>query len=362
MYNLVMAEKLYEVMHTLQKVVPPIILSVGTVGNILTIIILTRHRARQYSTAIYLIALSVVDVIALYTGLLRILIIGFFKTDIRSLSPVSCKAHKFVVHFSTHCSSWLVCAVTLERVLSVWFPHRIKSGCHPKSAFITVCGIAALFFVFNSHFLFGYDLEFWDFDNTIYCEPIGENYIEFIEKAWPWIDMALLFLIPFVVIMLGNILIVIRVKLSQRLHRRSCPNISQTRRSSGEHVFFLTATLVTLNIVFVVCVAPIAIYVIGQYTWWPYTSVDISEMEWAVSDFIWEVVNLLNYANYGTNFFLYVFCGSKFRQELLALICRYPRERTIIKKTLKRNQHASLSTITDLQLEDINASKINVDA
>ena len=37
-------------------------------------------------------------------------------------------------------------------------------------------------------------------------------------------------------------------------------------RSSAEQVFFLTTMLVTLNIVFMICVSPKVIYIIGQYT------------------------------------------------------------------------------------------------
>ena len=346
-----MAARLYEVTDTLQKVVPPIILSVGTVGNILTFIVLTRPRARQYSTAIYLIALSVVDFIALHTGLLRILIVGIFKTDVRRLSPVSCKAHIFAVYFSTHCSSWLVCAVTLERVLSVWFPHRVKYGCHPKSALISVFLIVTTFLIINSHFLYGFKLEI-DFDNTTNCMPHNENYIKFIDKAWPWIDMTLLFLLPFVVIMSGNILIITRVKLSQKLRRQSCANISRVR-SSAEQVFFLTTMLVTLNVVFMICVSPIVIYIIGQYTWWPYPNfANISEMELAVNNLLWVIVNLLNYLNYAINFLLYILCGSKFRRELLELLCYCRKDRTINNNNL-RDRRTSLSTVMSVQLSDI---------
>lgn len=109
-----MAEGINEATKTLKNVVPPIILAIGTVGNILSFLVLTRPKAKQFSTAVYLVALSVVDFIAFYTGLLRILVAGFFEVNVRRVSAVSCWVHIFLVYFSINCSSWLVCAVTLE--------------------------------------------------------------------------------------------------------------------------------------------------------------------------------------------------------------------------------------------------------
>ena len=356
-----MADKLNEVSDTLQKVAPPIILAVGTVGNILSFTVLTRPRVRNHSTAIYLIALSIVDFIALYSGLLRILVLGYFETDLRNLSDASCKVHVFVVYFSTHCSSWLVCAVTLERVLSVWFPHRVKTGCHPKSALIIVLIIVTVFIIINSHLMFGFTLSN-AYNNMTDCSPLDDNYAQFIDSAWPWIDMALLFLIPFVIIVLGNVLIIIRVKLSQRLRKRSCSDISR-RRSSVGRVFFLSAVLITLNVVFLICVSPVVIYTIGQYTWWNLTDYStLTDLELATNNLLWIIVNLLNYVSYAINFLLYILCGSKFREELVQLICGFRAGRQIDDDTVRRNTISSLSTTPSVKLSDINQTENSVNS
>ena len=347
-----MAEEIEEAITTLQKVVSPVILTIGTVGNILTFIVLVRPRARQYSTAIYLIALTVVDFIALYTGLLRIFVVGAFDVDIRRVSEASCKLHIFFVYFSTHCSSWLVCAVTIERVISVWFPHRIKTGCHPKSALLSVITISLIVMSVDSHFLYGFTIQV-DFDNRTNCMPQSHGYIEFIDKAWPWIDMTLLFLIPFAVIVAGNVLIIVRVKFSQRLRRRSCPNVG-SRRTSGEPLFFLTAMLITLNVVFMLCVMPIVIYIIGQYTWWPARDYSTySDYELAINRLLWVIVNLLNYVNYAVNFLLYILCGSKFREELMLVLCRCRRSKQIRNNNSHLRLGSKCSFSTSVHLSDI---------
>ncbi|KAH3874342.1 hypothetical protein DPMN_037584 [Dreissena polymorpha] len=52
----------------LWKIVAPLFFTIGTVGNILSIIVLTRRNTRKSSTAVYLTALSLSDLIVINTG------------------------------------------------------------------------------------------------------------------------------------------------------------------------------------------------------------------------------------------------------------------------------------------------------
>ena len=50
------------------KVGSPILLAVGTVGNILSILVLTRKKLRKITTMFYLAVLAFADLAVLYTG------------------------------------------------------------------------------------------------------------------------------------------------------------------------------------------------------------------------------------------------------------------------------------------------------
>ena len=78
--------------HKLSLVISPILLIIGGIGNPLCIIILLQKR-KPNSTIIYLCLLAVVDVLVLYTGLLRQYLKEILNIDIRDYSSLTCKLH-----------------------------------------------------------------------------------------------------------------------------------------------------------------------------------------------------------------------------------------------------------------------------
>ncbi|XP_052778115.1 thyrotropin-releasing hormone receptor-like [Mya arenaria] len=112
----------------LYRIVPPVLLVMGTFGNILTIIVLTRPASRKTSTAIYLIAMAFADLMVLYTGLLRWWMIHSFGIDISLLGNVGCRLIWFFVFASPQLSSWLLVAVTCERIISTKWPHKAEKA------------------------------------------------------------------------------------------------------------------------------------------------------------------------------------------------------------------------------------------
>ena len=61
----------YRLHKALLLYIPPVLIMLGTLGNFLTILILSRRSMRRNATYIYLIVLAIADIIVLYMGLLR---------------------------------------------------------------------------------------------------------------------------------------------------------------------------------------------------------------------------------------------------------------------------------------------------
>ena len=72
-------------------VCPLILLVLGTLGNGLSIVVLSRKAMRRSTVSIYLTVLSVVDMFALYTGLLRQWLRFYFLIDVRHIGQAFCK-------------------------------------------------------------------------------------------------------------------------------------------------------------------------------------------------------------------------------------------------------------------------------
>ena len=133
------------------KVVPPMLILLGTIGNILSILVLTRRSLRKSTTSLFLTVLACSDLLVLYSGLLRQWVLYVFETDVRHVCEVGCKLNIWLVYSSLDFSAWILMAVTIERVISVWLPHRVRTICTKKSAVVSLVGIGAFILTLNSH-------------------------------------------------------------------------------------------------------------------------------------------------------------------------------------------------------------------
>jgi hypothetical protein len=97
---------------------------IGTLGNILTIIILCRRNLRRYVTMRYLIAVSVCDIISLYGWNLN----SFYKfiispgnNNLEEISLIHCRIVSYLSFVGLQLSSWCLTAVSLGKTSSQKF-------------------------------------------------------------------------------------------------------------------------------------------------------------------------------------------------------------------------------------------------
>ncbi|XP_052770817.1 FMRFamide receptor-like [Mya arenaria] len=323
--------EIYTAGNLIWKVVPPILIIFGTVGNSLSIIVLTRKSIRTSTTALFLTVLAFSDLLVLYTGLLRQWLIYLFKTDVRHVSVAGCKINMWLVYSSLDFSAWILIAVTIERVISVWFPHNAKTICTKKSAMAVIIAICVLLLALNAHILYGMGfqtvLKETGLPELGKCLEVYDDYHSFFNKVWPWIELCVFCLIPFFVIVIGNSLILLKlIKNRRRTKTAIMPSIYTVARArvgvSGAYgkQSSMTAMLLTLNVVFLVSTSPVSIYNIG----YPHWISGASPHRVAKLDFWWAVVNMFMYTNNSVNFLLYCLSGSKFRREVFRIFLRRP--------------------------------------
>lgn len=316
------------------KVFPPVLILLGTVGNVLTIFVLTRKSIRSSTTAFYLTVLAFSDLVVLYSGLMRQWIIYLLDVDIRKFNKFVCKINIWLVYSSLHFSAWILIVLTMERVISAWLPHRVRGLCKKKSAVVLINVLGVLILGLNSHLLYGmaFKLSF-DNDGNVYhskCVEVDENYDFFFNEIWPWIDLCAFCLIPFSVILIGNALILFKVFTSRR---KVISQVVPLRQGGGgsHHAgqkskqSSMPVLLFTLNIVYLLSTSPVSIYNIG-YAFWVK---DASEQEIADLDLWWAIVNMFMYIHNSLNFFLYCLSGTKFRREVIRIICGWRQIRRI---------------------------------
>ena len=300
------------------KIVPPIVIILGTFGNSLTILVLLRQIRNLSSTAVYLLTLAFSDLLVLYLGPLRQWISYLWKIDVRTLTNVGCKIQIFLTYFGAQFSSWLLVAVTIERAVSVIFPHKVKLACTTMKAGVTVLTIFVCIFGLNAHFFYGYGQTYVPMasGSRYRCVPIYDNYKNFRDDILPWIDFSVTFLVPFVLLSTSNILIIF--KLKRNTQRRKKMSISRNEKEGRS----VTIMLIVLCVVFFICLTPVSIYLILQ----PYIKENARKLPFEAMirqleyQLFWHALtNCFSYINACTNFIFYFLSGSRFRAEVRAL-------------------------------------------
>ncbi|ELT88866.1 hypothetical protein CAPTEDRAFT_190678 [Capitella teleta] len=99
--------------------IPPIMLIIGTIGNVLNFIILTRKSMRRLSTYTYLAVLSMTDILVLYIGLLRLWVGALTGKDVRDHAVWICKTINVLGYTVSDYSVWLIIAMTVERWIAL---------------------------------------------------------------------------------------------------------------------------------------------------------------------------------------------------------------------------------------------------
>ncbi|RUS78443.1 hypothetical protein EGW08_013789, partial [Elysia chlorotica] len=314
-------------------IVAPILLVVGSLGNLLSIAVMSRSSMRASQASVYLIALSLADLMVLYTGLLRLFIKEVSGTDIRNHSTASCRLHATLVYMSLDTSVWILVAFTGERILSVFRPYKVKNICTRVTSLVIIVVIIVVMLVLNSHFFYGLtSVTTVQDDNTTVTDPctyINSVYKNFLTNVWPWIDFCVFNLVPFLLLSIGNTCIAVRVVMSRRRAKRhgnragpstdrlsfkitdQAPPMRTSARN--ERTSSMTAILLLLNMVFLATTTPVSVFFIIQDDWGNSVS---TPKEIALFRLTFTVVNLVQYVNNSINFILYCITGSRFRKEL----------------------------------------------
>ena len=318
----------------------PIVIVVGTIGNILSFRVMLRRRLRQTTTALYLIVLSVADTCVLYSGLLRQWIRALQGTDVRNFSDFSCKFHIFIVYLFLQFQAWILVAITIERLVAVTLPHRSRKIFTRRSAVLILLVVFTLLACVNSHYFWTHKLMAIPSKHGLkyFCmNSQDKKYAKFLLHIWPWLDFALVSLVPFIIMFMSNSIIAFTLLHHRYVRIGTLNNTNTHNRTSG-----MTATLLILSFAFFLTTAPLAVYII--------MSEDLKSQATLVGDghgqlkIVWACINILAYTNNAMNFFLYCISGPTFRKEFWAIFNIRKETRVLPTETVETCDAANTGT------------------
>ncbi len=285
--------------------VSPVLLVGGTAGNLLSGVVMLRPGLRELTTSVYLLVLALVDTLILYTGLLPkwILWLSENRTDIRNNSNATCRALVFVVYTCTQLQAWILVCVAVERASAIFFPHKAKQIFTRKFAAAQMAIIEVVLAIINCHF-------WWKF--KLVKRRCTKLYDSHGWEIFSWFDLALASLLPFLIILVSNTAIGIKLIRANRARRARLNHGTDAKLTS------MTAILFSISLVFLLTTAPIAWFINVNLKFYTGTTDSFSQMTLADA-----VVNLLFYTNFSHNFFLYCVSSPRFRREFVSM---FPRQ------------------------------------
>lgn len=336
----------YHLSQWLMLYVAPLILVVGTVGNTISLFVLRHPFFRDSPISFTLSALAVVDTMVLYTSLLRQWILALGLGNIRELfGNVSCKGHFLLTYYLQQLSSWTLVVVTIERTFCVGLPLAAKVLCTRRRVVLLWLSVAIALFLLNSHFFWTVtyaQLRPIEMENRtqLICFS-AEPYKQFLHGDWYLIDFVFVSVLPFVIILIGNIIIITCLvkAIKFRHHQQFCspttltPSISQHNPMTTQ-----TAMLFGISFLFLVTTSPSAIFFIVSDELHKRTYSSKRPMAQLRLAFV--VTMLLYYVNNAINFVLYCVSGTRFRRALVDICRRKLKQRG---ETTIRKVHAALT-------------------
>ena len=304
----------------LWKTYPIVLLCFGSIGNVMTIAVLLRQNLRSCASTMYLLALAVTDLMVLYFGLLRQYLIKTNKRDIRN--DMGCGFHMWLVYTSIGYSSWILVALTMERVISIKFPVFVRNRTSSrKSAMIVLLILFAVIASLNSHLIFNWTVVKYSgiavsTNSSAYvelCTPSTDT-SDYYEDIWPWLDLCVVSVIPFLLLAVGNCFtghnLIIRARSKRKRTSEGSVQSGQSHNNRSP-----TKLLVLLSVVFFISTLPASIYlvVVSFYQ-------DIDRETSQHFALWWAITSAFMYTNNAINFILYCVSGRNFRRELKSMV------------------------------------------
>lgn len=285
----------------------PIVCVFGMTGNVMSIIVMSQRQMRS-STNTYLFALAVSDLIKLFCDFLYFMVILLFQIDTgtgnRAYGFLYPYAH-YVFNASLCVSAWLIVSVAVERYVYVCHPTRVKSYCSIQKART----ISTSVFVVMSVLAVPYAMRYRTVEKLNNATGLME-YDVIVTELWQnqlfteiytWLQNLMRSIIPLVILIILNTCIVYGLRRCRLL------------RSKTPKKHRITSMLVTVIVVFLVCITPDTIMS-------TFFGLGYSEENYLARG-IREITDLLLLINSAVNFIIYCIFNTIFWCHFRRLFC-----------------------------------------
>lgn len=216
---------------------------IGVIGNLLSVLVFSRASLRHRSCAIYFLALAITDIASLFASFIDTVIPSYNNVSLTVKSLIICKLNPLMVYFTTDLSNFLLAIASIDRAVSIQCPLRSKQFCQARIAIYIIIGMVLGLLLLNGHIFWGFEII--DDQTQKIClpsktkivynsQPNSLTYDRFY-AIFDSLDMLFAVLIPFIVMLICNIIILIRVITSRRSVKLVLTTTVQSKKTRKRH-------------------------------------------------------------------------------------------------------------------------------
>ena len=251
----------YRVSLWLNYYVTPIIIILGTFGNVMTIVIMRRTSTGDSVTNILFTALAVTDLISLHATAFISWIQYTFNWTFQTISSVSCKLHVWISTGSGTVGAWILVLLTFHRAMAVVWPHRVNVICNRKKIYVAIGVITVLLGALYSHYIYGFDLVLRNSNTRPSCYYASAEYFHFVDSVFTYIELLLFCVVPFSCLALSNSALVWKLTVSVREARqRLTPGNTEQFETRNKAANSVTLTVIIVSLIFIILTLPNGLY------------------------------------------------------------------------------------------------------
>ena len=333
----------YRVSLWLTYYVTPIIIILGTFGNVMTIVIMRRTSTGDSVTNILFTALAITDLISLHSTALISWMQYTFNWTFQNISSVSCKFHVWISTGSGTVGAWILVLLTFHRAMAVVWPHRVNVLCNRRKIYVAIGVITVFLSLLYSHYIYGFDLVLRNNSTGPDCYYVSAEYLHFVDSVFTYIELLVFSVVPFSCLALSNSVLVWKLTVSVREARqRLTPGNTEQFETRNKAANSVTLTVIIVSLIFIILTLPNGLYLTVFWALF-----DDQTLRGIAEGYLYNtIIFLMLYCNMAVNFYLYCLTGRRFRQESYNILRCGRREATVNSSSHRNQPSASTSTDT----------------
>jgi len=274
----------------------------GTIGNLLNLLVFTRPTLLRSSCTLYFIAASIDNILAIYIAVLYRLLLDGFSIDIGSLSTIVCKLRGYFGYIFLSLSPYFFILACFDRYCSSSALAKYRSWRNKTTAKRCIIGAIILSSILYVHIAIFFEIR--PVDSSVTCYPQQGIYNLFWRIFYliiycfsPCICMGLLFLLT-----------LINIRRQSRQIRPNLTRINHLYRHLDRNLIQMLFSQVLTQLI---CILPFAIINLLEI---------FIDSNTILFIFFKKIFTIPLFAIYATSFYVYTMSSRFYRQEFMKLL------------------------------------------